>query len=362
MWIQRLRIAGFRCIATADLQPSSGLNVVVGGNGMGKTSVLEAIAVAASGRSFRTVRPEEMCAVANTLQLVVDVGSAERATRIGVQRDSQRWVCRIDGAPANGFADVAEHLAVEVFEPNSHEIVSGSSERRRRFLDWGVFHVEQSFGPNWSRYQRGLKQRNALLRSGQATPERLLPWNRELIASGNELTQLRESFIDTFTPVLTRHMNLLAPELGQPELRFKRGWTGDTLADAVAGATERDLALGHTTRGPHRCDWQLRFDGVGGRERWSRGQQKIAVFGLCRAMLDVYAERRGEPAVACLDDVFSELDEHHQVLCLHSLQAANAQIWITGTERLRALQQWTGEQQTFHVEHGRVTPHQPSAL
>lgn len=355
MWIERLRIRDLRCIAEADLKPSPGLNVVLGSNGAGKTSLLEAVAVAAAGRSFRTTRPDHMVGPGGGLQVVADVRSGDQCCRIGVGREANRWLARLDGVAVRGFAGIAERLAVEVFEPDSHEIVSGGSESRRRFLDWGVFHVEPSFGLHWSRYQRALKQRNTLLRSGTATHASVRPWDLEMASSGTLISQQREDFLSRYQPVLGQRMQVLAPDLGEPAMRFKRGWNTPDLLQALEESLERDRVMGHSSRGPHRSDWQLRFEQIGSREHWSRGQQKVAVFGLCTAMLEVYSQLRGEPAVACLDDVFSELDRLHQQRCLEALQHTGAQLWLTSTEASSALQSWTGPQQWFHVEHGRIT-------
>lgn len=357
MWLEQLVLRQFRCFAHAELVASPGLNAVLGSNGAGKTSVLEAMVVACSGRSFRAARPADWIRGSGPAGVSMQVRDRADLIRIGVERSADGWQLRLNGQVLRSFTDIASRVACEVFEPDSQRIMAGGAEARRRFLDWGVFHVEPEFGVLWTRYQRALKQRNALLRSPGPANQRSAfePWDRELLSSGVALTELRERFMPLLEAALQRQLEALAPSLGQARMSLRSGWGALAPPLALAAAWERDQLMGHTTRGAHRCDWVLRLDGVGARERWSRGQQKIAVFALCRAMMEVYASRRGTMPMVCLDDVFSELDLDHQARCLDSLARSGAQVWITGTRWPPGLH-WDGPQQVFHVEHGAIRP------
>lgn len=363
MWIRALHVAGVRCLEDVMLAPTGGLNVLVGPNGAGKTSVLEAIALLAGGKSFRTARIEPVVSQSRGgFEVYAEVEGRGGVQRLGIGRQRGAWSLRLNGQSVDRLGRLTEVLAAIFFEPDSHELLAGGGEGRRRFLDWGVFHVEHGFGASWSRYQRALAQRNALLKRAGDDAAQWRSWDRELADAGEPVAAARMRFLALFRPVLESWCQRLAPELGAPHFKLQRGWSDASLAEDLTISADRDRSLGHTTRGPHRADWSLRFGDVGGRDELSRGQLKLACFALSRAMVDIYAQQRGEPPVACLDDLFSELDAEHQARCLEALNGADVQVWVTGTELRTSLSRWTGPLRVFHVEQGRVTVRDPGAL
>lgn len=356
MWIRSLHIAGVRCLEDVRLSPVDGLNVLVGRNGAGKSSVLEAISLLAGGKSFRSARIDAVVSQRRGgFEVFAEVESRGGVQRLGISRLRGSWNLRIDGESVGRLGRLTELFAATFFEPDSHELLAGGSEGRRRFLDWGVFHVEHGYGAQWSRYQRALHQRNALLKQGAGEPGEWRVWNKELADAGEPIAEARARFVEQYKPTLEAWCSKLAPELGELEFRLQRGWSDESLDSELAVAAERDRILGYTTRGPHRADWTLRFRKVGGRDELSRGQLKLACFALSRAMVDIFQERRRQPPVACLDDLFSELDSEHQARCLQALDGHGIQVWVTGTEVRSSIDRWSGPLRVFHVEHGRVT-------
>ncbi|HEY4356322.1 MAG TPA: DNA replication and repair protein RecF, partial [Acidobacteriaceae bacterium] len=180
MRIERLRIQGLRCLTEAELNLGPSLNVLVGANGAGKTSVLEAMFLLSHARSFRSgARNALMQRECSQLSIYAELEQRGRTSHLGLGRRA-RWEARLDGEVVTLGKMVGE-CAVVCFEPGSHALIAGSAEERRRYMDWGVFHVEQQFLPAWGRYQRALKQRNALLRSAQRDDKALFePWEHEL--------------------------------------------------------------------------------------------------------------------------------------------------------------------------------------
>jgi DNA replication and repair protein RecF len=270
-------------------------------------------------------------------------------------REGSRWDARLDGE-STAIGELIRECAVVCFEPGSHALIAGGAEERRRFLDWGVFHVEHEFLATWRRYQRALKQRNSLLRSASSFDGRLLePWEQELARAGALIDQWRRLYLDRLLPFLKEQSNLLLPELGAIELRYRSGWSEqDDLAKILAAQRERDRSRGHTTFGPHRADWSLSFQLAPQREHLSRGQEKLAalICVLAQAWLD--AHHRGEWPIVCLDDLASELDQVHQAAVVGSLRETPAQLLISGTELPKVLEH--APIQMFHVEQGQLTP------
>ncbi|MEO7062480.1 MAG: DNA replication/repair protein RecF [Dokdonella sp.] len=356
MELQQLRINDVRLIERLELELGAGWNFFVGPNGAGKTSILEATYLLSHGRSFRTGAKEALVRGGAAGYSVF--GRLRRADgsvdRVGVARNGNRLEARHDGDLVT-MGDLLHRAAVLCFEPGSHELISGASDLRRRFIDWGVFHVEQDFLGQWRRYQRALKQRNALLR-GDASDGELDVWDHELALAAEPLTELRTRYCAQLRPILAAQLHDLLSELGAPDFEFHPGFDpGQPLLSVLAGRRGRDRARGYTSAGPHRSDWSLTFEGAPRREYLSRGQEKLCAFACVMAQARLFAEISGEWPIIGLDDIASELDVEHQERIFATVHATRAQILATGTELPAAFSALDAKAALFHVEQGRVT-------
>lgn len=354
--IQRLRLRDFRRFREQELQPEPGFNLIVGDNGSGKTSVLEAMHLMAHGRSFRgRVRDGLIRQDAAALEVYVEWQQPAGSHRAGLRHAGSLWEARLDGANVSHLGELCAALAVVSFEPGSHILIHGSSEARRRYLDWGLFHVEPDFLPQWRRYARALKQRNALLRS-QRSDSQLEAWEHELAQSGEQLSGYRTAYVAQLQPHMDKVVASLFPSAGPVMLGLQPGWKWQDLAlsDALLLSRERDQTQGHTSIGPHRADLRLEFSNFSGRESLSRGQAKLAALSLLLAQAAHLAEYDGAWPVLQLDDLASELDRHHQQRVLESLHGCSAQVFVTGTEPPAGLAALGIEVSMFHVEHGVI--------
>ena len=225
MRVTRLDLRHLRRFTDVRLDPGPGLNLITGDNGAGKTSVLEGLHLMAYGRSFRgRVRDGLVQAGAPALEVYVEWDEApglvaqgpgldaiapgmlgspriadgapayRRHRRAGMRHSGQEWTGRLDGAAVAHLGELCAALAVVSFDPGSHALISGGGEHRRRYLDWGLFHVEPDFLPLWRRYARALKQRNALLKA-RARDAQLDAWDHELGESGEALTGHRKRYL-----------------------------------------------------------------------------------------------------------------------------------------------------------------------
>ena len=358
MRLTRLDIQRLRCLRDVSFRPAPGLNLITGGNGAGKTSLIEAVHLLGYGRSFRgRVRDGLIRTGQPDLSLFAEwVDGHGRSRKAGLRHAGGTWEARLDGAPAPSLTELCAEFAVVTFEPGSHELIAGGAEHRRRFLDWALFHVEPEFLPVWRRYARALKQRNALLKRAPA-PGALEPWDRELADSGATLTGQRRAYLDRLDPVLAATAAEFLPEPGAAALRFLPGWRHEetSLADALWLARERDLAAGYTSVGPHRADWRVDYVGLPGREALSRGQEKLTALACVLAQARAFAADKGEWPLVCLDDLASELDAAHQAQALRAVLASGAQVLLTGTEPPSALGGELQPQRWFHVERGALS-------
>jgi DNA replication and repair protein RecF len=349
----RLRVSDLRIIGEAELELAPRLNLITGGNGAGKTSLLEAAFLLSHGRSFRT-GPREALVRQGSVGFSVfgEVASRQGQRRVGLARGAGGAEARVDGLSVNA-GELVRNVAVLYFGPGSQSLIAGSGEERRRFLDWGVFHVEHGFLDDWRRYQRALKQRNALLRSGAVSG--LGAWDIELERSAGPLVAARSAYVSAWVPWLRDRLAWLVPELGEPSLRLNPGYeVARPLGEILHERREQDLVRGHTGVGPHRADWVLSFDGSLRREHLSRGQEKLCAFACIMAQARLFAERVGEWPILGLDDLGSEIDAEHRQRAFSLVAETEAQILATATARADWSPAGFAPDAMFHVEHGHV--------
>ncbi|AVQ00205.1 DNA replication/repair protein RecF [Ahniella affigens] len=357
MKIERLQIGDLRNIGSASVALGAGVNGFVGPNGAGKTSVLEAVYLLGYGHSFRKggrdVIVRDGCTTATVFaEIAVDQGRGHR--RIGIARARDGWHGKVDGEELGTLSELFRLAPVCCFEPGSHHLMTGAAEERRALLDWGLFHVEHNFLDCWRRYQRGLKQRNALIRT-QGVDTWFEPWEREMADAAQKFEEMRDRYIGWIGPIAEEVGAALCPELGAAAINYKNGWreldlsTPDGRAGWWARERAQDRDRGYTRRGPHRADWRLGFSELGQPDHYSRGQAKLAALCLMLAQVLVHREKLGAPPIVLLDDLASELDAQHQGRLMGFLRQLDAQVLVTGTHHLDA-------DRLFHVEHGNVIP------
>ena len=355
MVLRELRIRNLRLVEDLSLDLGSGWSAFVGPNGAGKSSILEAAYLLSHGRSFRRGVRDSLSRLGSSgFSVFGRLALADEAERrLGLARSEGRLEARVDGE-ATGIAGLVASCAVVCFEPGSHELINGVAEERRRFLDWGVFHVEHTFLSHWRRYQRALRQRNTVLREGARAGD-LEPWEIEMAESGSRISEMRQAYMDRLGSVLGDILGGFLGELGPLTLSVQHGWKeGLSLAEALAEGRGRDLERGFTGRGPHRADWSIGFERAPRREHLSRGQEKLCALALVFAQARLYAEHCGEAPVLCLDDLASELDRDHQARVIGLARTSGAQVLVTGTELPAGLTEAGQALQVFHVEQGRI--------
>lgn len=352
MPLSRIQAENFRQFVRVDLTPHPGLNLIVGANASGKTSLLEAIYFLGRGSGFRGT-PAEVCshgAIQWRLQGRVSGSSQETAMVVAWTPEGLRL--RLNQADTTAL-ELVRHFPVQVLEPDSHRLLEDGPSYRRRYLDWGVFHVEHRFYPAWRRYQRALKQRNYGLKAGHSRKE-IEAWNAEAAAAGEAVHEFRSIHLQSLRERLEPEIKSL---LGAAEwsLDLVRGWPADkSLATALAEHYENDRRQGKTVWGPHRAELKLKLAGRGAKHQVSRGQQKLLVAALLLSQARLIATHNHEAPTLLVDDFPAELGEPFQHALLASFRAYPGQVFLTAIERTKALEIAPIEA-LFHVEHGSVT-------
>ncbi len=354
MRVKSLNINNLRNISSAQIDLDPCLNCFVGDNGAGKTSILEALSVLSKGRSFRSGQISSLIGPENSsFQVVGKVESQEgNPHQLGMERDENSWSARHNGEDVSQLSELTQLLPHVLLEPNSHVLVSGPPDGRRRYLDWGVFHVEHAFLTLWRRYNRVLKQRNAALK--QANSMVIESLDSQFVHLGEQLHYARESHVGSLNVILQKQLLVFCETLEGITLSYRKGWAGDNLAEAIQASGPRDIERGSTGPGPHKADLHLTLNGVPAKERLSRGEQKAMTAALIMAQAQMICES-GERPILMLDDLSSEFDEVHVGKVLGAGLELGAQILLTGTELAPAIKSCESRYTVFHVKQGEVS-------
>lgn len=355
MTLRRIEIRNFRCIEHADLELDPRCNLISGANASGKTSLLEAAFFLGRGRSFRTPKAETLIrrgqAQLTVASRVEAPGGAVRP--VGIRYSQEGFEARAGGQRLAGLADLATIVPVQSIDPEVHRLVEEGPQERRRYLDWGVFHVEPAFVGRWRRYQRALKQRNAALRAGAAEVE-VRAWDPELVEAGEALAEARRRYFEHLRPAVA---SMGARLLQTPvQLGLGDGWAaGVKFSDALAQAWPRDRERGTTQIGPHRADVTVRVGDEPARHRVSRGQQKLTAAAMLLGQLVCDAAEGSPTAALLVDDPAAELDSANLLRLISVVSELPGQLFVTALDPTQAAFSALPTPRRFHVEHGQIT-------
>jgi len=350
MALETLTVERLRNIDHCRLDLSPGLNVIVGPNASGKTSLLEAIALLCQGRSFRTARLDQLVQHGHSgFLLVATLRSRNRHHTLGMARVDKKTQVKLDGSPLARSTDLIELQPLHVITPESHEILDQGPRMRRQYLDWGAFHVKHDYLDHWQRYHRVLRQRNHALRGGERRPA-IQAWDKPLVEEARQLHRQRQAYLDSLSPHLKYYgQNLLDLEV---EYRYRPGWSSEyeDLAEQLVHDLEKDRERGFTHSGPQRADISVRAAGHRVQEIFSRGQQKLLICAMYLAQVALAPDS----GILLIDDLPAELDPVRRSRLLASGAETGAQVFITATESsLIPDSGWT-QKKLFHVEHGQI--------
>ncbi|UPW18698.1 DNA replication/repair protein RecF [Agarivorans sp. TSD2052] len=352
MHIQSLGLQNFRNIENASLTFNPTLNVILGPNGSGKTSILESIFYLGFGRSFRSNRASKVVAYHKD-SFVVFAQLTEH--KIGLQKfKNGETTLRINKETVRSQSVLASLLPIQILHPEGYGLVDGSPKYRRAYLDWGVFHVEHQFHVAWQSYKRVLKQRNALIKQTRQYGE-LAYWDKQLVEFAALVSQQRATYIESIKPALMSLVKEFLPEY-QFDLAFYQGWDEKAnLAELLQSNFQRDRMLGYTQVGPHKADLKFRFNGINAVDVISRGQLKLFVCALILAQGQHAQQHSGRQTVYLIDDFAAELDMSKRQLLAECLQRNGSQVFVSAIEE-QMLDGFDLEGCTvFHVEHGVIS-------
>jgi DNA replication and repair protein RecF len=374
VFLAHVSLFDFRNYAELDLGLERSATVFFGGNAQGKTNLLEAVAITALTRSPRTQQAAELVrfgqpAARVTCGVQTDVGLDALEVRITVSpsdtgvRASRRFT--VNGMPRRS-SDMLGALRVVLFWPDDLQLIKGSGEGRRRFLNTLLSQIDAGHATELNRYGHLLEQRNALLRAireGRQSTDGLDYWTTSLAESGAAIMVERQRRLLELQPIAAAYHRELSDDRERLELRYRPAGArigeappelvSQQLQAAMTATRDEEIARGQTAVGPQRDDVEVWLEDHEARLFASQGQQRSAVLSLKLAELQYLSEVTGEQPVLLLDDVMSELDPARRERLLAALQPG-PQALITAADLNDLPRSILERAAVFHVERGSI--------
>ncbi len=349
MVLNHLWVSDFRCFESAELVPSSGVTVIQGPNGVGKTSLLEAVGVLATMRSFRAAARE----------VLVRRGADSAIVRAEVDQDGRKvlieaelplarpWRFQANRQVARRVADLGGALRVSVFSPDDLQLVQGSPSGRRELLDGSLVAGAVKLEATVAEVERVLRHRGALLRQSGSrargsrygnsgdVDNTFDVWDERLAGSGTRLVEAREQLVDELTGPASAAYRHLSGRDSELRLIYRRSWEGELL-DVLRANRPEDIRRQTTGSGPHRDELVILLEGMPARTHASQGEQRCVALALRLASHELATARFGAPPTLLLDDVFSELDDSRAALLAECLPKGQV-LLATAVDPPRAL-------------------------
>lgn len=360
MLIQNIRLTNFRILQAVNLDCSAHFNCIVGENGAGKTSLLEAMHYLSVGRSFRTKYLRHLIqyqapnvSIACSVQSPSATHLPPHQISFSKSHQTHSKTLTLDGVPQANFSSITKLLPIQYIGVDSHHLFSSSAQYRRKFMNWGVFHVEPCFYPTWLQYCKTLRHRNVLIKNKSPKAD-LASWDHALSVLGQQIDAFRAQYITQ----LSQHIQELWKNFGFSEtinINYCRGWPENTpLATELTKTYHHDIKYGYTTSGAHRAN--LLFSCRQGliKDVFSQGQQKLLSY-ICRLSQGLLMQQlTAINPIFVIDDITSEFDSIRVQQVLSILQNLGSQVFFSVIDENQII---IPNQQCcamFHVEQGKI--------
>ena len=338
MILDRIEILNFKNIPDAKLEFCPGVNCLLGRNGMGKSNLLEAIWFLGMSRPMHSLpesalilHGEDMLMVKGSYRM--DSG-AEELVSCGIVKGKGKTLKR------NGkeYGRISEHIGrfpVVTVTPSDSELVTGSSEQRRRLMDMVISQADGGYLSQLIRYNKGLDSRNRMLRAGMSDPLLFESVEVGMAEAALQIHAAREEWVKEITPLFREYYSMISGDAERASIKYKSALNDQTPEEVFAANRGRDAALGYTSQGVHRDDLATGLGDYSMRRLGSQGQVKSFTVALRLAIFDYLKRRSGITPILLLDDIFDKLDSGRvaRIMELVSSRDNFGQIFITDTNR-----------------------------
>ena len=375
MILTHLRIQNIRNHWQSELECPPGIILLWGENGAGKTTVLEAVSLLCTTRSFVTTADRTLLRRGEESMRADGVFHSDSGVRhtVGVQVAMRKKI-ELDNAPLEAAADLIGRFPVVTLSPQHRAITAGGPAERRSFMDFVVSQVSRQYLLDLIEYRRILRHRNALLSDHghrvHALRAQLEAWDTTLSECAVRITRRRRAFVVEYDPYFRRAMSDVVEDRELPAFRYVQsadvdmdaGDAAEQFRAALGHALERDAHRGATSVGPHRDDLEITLNGMDVRAHASQGQHKTLLIALKAGEWFFLNDHLDERPMFLLDDVFSELDDTRLRRILAVIPRLG-QTFITTANHaiLDALPGLPDERALYRVSDGGVHAHAEAA-
>ena len=359
MVIEKLTFSHVRNLEDTTLYPSPSLNFFVGGNGCGKSSLIETISLITSARSFRT---KKISRIVNnehssfTIFSKLVSGLSHYSVGLRKEKSSTSYQIRINQESIHKSSILASYFPLITISPELCDLIDGSPERRRSFIDWSLFHVKHDYNKLLFNFRKSLSQRNAVLRKRELS--QLDHWDRVLCGYADQIDEYRSNLFDEILTILRNNISDIFEsniDLSKLRISYYSGWKkGDSLKKSLKNGRALDIERGFTHSGPHRADFKISLDGVAAKEHLSRGEKKLLQILFTVAQLIHFKEKTESDPIILMDDIFSELDQQNIRRLFELVRELGLQLFVTATDLIDIQQYIEKNEKLFHVKQGSL--------
>ncbi len=365
MYLKNITLINYKNIKQAELQLNSGINCFVGNNGVGKTNLLDSIYYLSYCKScFNSIDSQLVNSGESffVIQGEYNRGGSQEHIYAGFKQNEKKQFKR----NKKDYQRLSEHigfLPLVMISPNDDRLITEGGEQRRKYIDSVVSQFDKSYMEHILRYNRALLQRNSLLKSKKGSRSNLNSlldvWDEQLVVSAKVIYEKRLKFIEELIPVFQEYYSYISNDKEKVSVLYKSHLQDDDYELQLKANYERDVILGHTSKGVHRDDVEFLLDDLAIKKVGSQGQIKTFFIALKLAQYDFLQKNCNFSPILLLDDMFDKLDSKRgsQLVKLVSKDAFK-QIFITDTQydRLAEIVEQTGKDYTFfYVEDGEIT-------
>ena len=347
--IKNLHIYNLRNIIAEKILFESGINVIYGDNGSGKSTVLEALYILGSGNSYRA-REASLLIKHDACEYTVFAKTfAEK--KISVQKNlkgSSR--IKIDSESYQSSSSLAYLLPTQIIYQDVFQIIDSGSAKRRNLLNWGCFHLYKQYLKFVKQYNYNLKQRNFLLRHKHDDALLFNAYENNMAQAAHEIDLIRQSFYKLWQPLFHATNLKLTDKLC--DLEYYKGWKDNIpLEKLLHDNRKNDKRKGFTQFGPHSADLIINVLGKKARHNLSRGQQKMVLTALKFSQ----AELVDKNCLYLIDDICSETDNQHLSKLLSYISSIKDQVVITAINKDKVFEQLQNSAHYLNIKDGKIS-------
>lgn len=310
MRLTHYSVRHFRCITELDTSFQPSLNIIIGGNAQGKTSLLESICFLAWSRSPRTKNERELIQYHQewfVLKGELREEGKERYKTIETKWNKGNKKVFVDGVALDKISELLGHIYIIFLGSDFASVVREGGGARRRFLDIQISQRDKEYLFALQGYQRALRQRNELLRKEKVSSAEFSVWELQLAQFGSVLIEKRRQFVEDISPY-TREIHSKIEPSEALEIQYVPSVPAEQLLATLESTRGSDVQKGQTQKGPHRDDIMIKINGYPVRTTASQGQQKTCAFSLLISELYVNLNRKKALPILLADELFSDLD------------------------------------------------------